>query len=141
MKKKHEGIPDQFYTPRWVKRAFKAPAKSELVVLQGSAEVKLLEKTPVKWLIQVNAYSPCYIAISQYYYPGWEISMDSQKPEIPEILPIRGLMTFYSPAGVHEFKLSFGMTWHRKFAFVLAFLGILGLTGMIFCPFSQGTRK
>ena len=129
--KKHAGIPDQFYTPFWVKQYATTPAESDLKVLKGKAHVSLIKKTPEKWIIQVDAQTPCHIAVSHYYYPGWQISMDSLKPQQPKISPLKGLITFNSPPGLHRFELTFGMTWDRIIGYIFTILGILCLTGMI----------
>ena len=128
---KHSGIPDQFYTPYWVKNYARSPATSDIIILSGKAHVRLIKKTPVKWNIQVDAKTPCEIAVSHYYYPGWQISMDSQKPKQPGISPLKGLMTFHSPIGKHHFELSFTKTKDRILSYLMAILGFLGLGGMI----------
>jgi len=142
---KHSGIPDQFYTPFWVKEYASSPAESDLIVLSGKAQLSLIKKTPVKWIIQVNAQTPCHIVVSHYYYPGWQISMDSQKPQQAKITPLKGLMTFHSPSGQHCFELTFAMTRDRIIGYIFTISGILTLTGMIAYQkikgLTQGQRK
>jgi len=133
---KHSGIPDQFYTPYWVKNYARTPAKSDLTIIKGKGNVRLIQKTSVKWHIQVDARTPCRVEISHYYYPGWQIAMDSQHFQQPEISP-NGLMIFHSPVGTHNFELYFGLTQDRIIGYLMLILGIMGLAGMIICQTKQ----
>jgi hypothetical protein len=119
------GIPQQFYTPRWVARYAGGPAAEPVRVIAGQARVSIEKRDPVSWHLAIDADSPATIAVAHYFYPGWMVTGIGDRSIIPTPLEATGEMTFPVPAGSHRAVLHFGMTRDRWAGYALAIGGLL----------------
>jgi hypothetical protein len=122
--RQHAGIPQQFYTPKWVRSYATQPALSDAQVVEGQAIVTIIERHPTKWRVRVEAASPARIALSHYYYPGWRIHGLNNKFVETEPWGEMGLISFVVPPGKHNIEARFGGTFARRMANVAFFAGL-----------------
>ncbi len=126
------GIPLQYYTPRWVRRYATGPTNVPGWVVEGGpARLHIIERTPVRWRIAIEADAPARLALAHYHYPGWRIEglPGGRQPSKP--WGGRGLISFTAPAGVHNATLRFGNVSRRWFGWLLFSMGILILIVVI----------
>lgn len=124
----HAGIPLQYYTPRWVRRYATEPANVPGWVVEGGpARLHIIERSPVRWQIAIEAEAPARLALAHYHYPGWRIEglPGGRQPSLP--WGDRGLISFTAPTGVHHATLRFGNVGRRWFGWLLLTIGILML--------------
>jgi len=114
--RRHSGIPLQYYTPTWVQRYATEPAPTDAQVVEGTAQVTVIERHPTRWRLRVETSTPARIALSHYYYPGWRIH--GPNGSVMETKPWgeRALISFTVPPGTHTLEVRFGSTPARRAA-------------------------
>jgi hypothetical protein len=122
---KNPGIPKQFYTPRWVSRYATRPPAQAARVIRGTATVRVENKNPITWQLSINAATAATIAVSHYFYPGWQVTGLGRSAVTPGSLWPTGEMIFNVPAGSHRVRLHFGLTRDRLWGYAMGMIGLL----------------
>lgn len=123
--KTHQGIPQQFYTPKWVVDYPTEPSNWQARVVDGEATIEVTSKEPTKWKLNVNARTPSVIVCACHYYPGWTVD------GLPTgSIPTRpwgrfGLISFNVPVGNLHLILELKDTPTRALAWKLCILGLM----------------
>ncbi len=85
---------------------------STAAVIQGEAQIELLENRALGDTVRVNAASPVVIQFYTRYFPGWWAAIDSA-PVAVEPGGEQGLVTVSVPAGTHVVSTYWGTTAPR----------------------------
>lgn len=102
---------------------------TKAVVLEGDAQIELVERRALGDTVRVNAAVPSRIQFYTRYFPGWSVTVDGASvPVAPS--GEQGLITVNVPAGEHTVTTRWGTTLPRLVGGVisLAALAALGLT-------------
>lgn len=120
----YNGIPAQFYTPKWVSTYATIPPSYPIRFLSGKGQGELTSKSTTEWKFSIDNATDAKFAIAHYYYPGWQLfaADNSIIPVSP--LPQTGEIQFSLPPGQHEILLRFTNTSDRIFANILFILGV-----------------
>lgn len=136
--------PESFYTgiynsttdtgessPRWSVRFMEHRFDVPMKAVEGTANVKVIERTFTKHIYEVNAPHSARILENTLYFPGWEIFVDGRKQYLQFQDPnFRGLMTFYLHSGKHIITVEFVETLLRKFSDLISLGSFIILTAM-----------
>lgn len=118
----NEHLPKWAYIPQ-----NESPGK--LVVLKGSADVKILENKSAKVTAEINVHKDSDFRFNQFYFPGWVLKDNGQTMgfSYTESGESRGLPVFTLAKGLHSFEAVFTKTPDRKIADAISLisLGIL----------------
>ncbi len=82
-------------------------------------EVTLGEQCPLSHEFVVNAPADTYIRWHQFWFPGWNASVDGRRVETSPS-PQLGLVTVPIPKGKHDVRIWFGGTFHRAIGDLLS---------------------
>ncbi len=91
----------------------------------GRGQVSEIRSSPNRLSMQVTADGPALLAVSQVWYPGWQVWIDGRA----QAAPLRTNYLFQGvpvPAGTHQVELRFAPTLWR-IGWVLAGAIALGL--------------
>jgi len=122
--RRHAGIPQQFYTPTWVRGYPPEPAQADAFVAEGEGKVTVIERRTAHWRLRAETKTPARIALSHYYYPGWRIYWPDGAIMETEPWGENGLISFIVPAGNHTLEARFGSTPARRLANFAFFAGM-----------------
>ena len=136
--RRHQGIPEQYYTPTWVRRYAEAPAPEDAFLVAGTGQVHLVERRATRWRLQVSAAHPVTVALAHYYYPGWRVHGLSGASVDARAWSDRGLIAFEVPAGQHDIEVRFDLTRGRRLGYGLA---LLGLALLVATPLVRAQRR
>ncbi|MEI6422258.1 MAG: hypothetical protein WCP55_08570, partial [Lentisphaerota bacterium] len=132
------GIPQEFYTPKWVRDYASVPAQNPLEVRAGDASVKIIEKGATRWVLEVVSVTGARLVLAQYYYPGWTFYCPGKKA-IPAEPDEKGLMSYLVPAGRYRAEIRFALTNDRILAYVFSASGLAAMLAVSF--FLAARRK
>jgi len=71
--RQNDDIPQQFYTPTWVREYAAGPAAANAWVLEGDGEVEVTRRGMTRWDLAIEARSPLRLAIAHHAWPGWRL--------------------------------------------------------------------
>lgn len=82
-----ESGPDAFLNQAWARgsepcylyRRIDPPNRLQLLPA-GVGSIKILQRTPGSWLLEVQATAPAELQIADLPFPGWNITLDSNQP-------------------------------------------------------------
>jgi len=124
------GLPQHFYTPKWVHDYPLQPESQPAWTLSGDAQIVVQERRTANWKLHVAAKQTSVVEVAHFYYPGWRVDGLPNASVQPD--PKNGLITFTVPPGEQELALRFGTTPLRTTATVLSFAGLAGLLALLF---------
>jgi len=87
-------------TPRWMQLGVPYNPRAATVV-EGSAEIRQMDRTPFRWRGAVNAQTPARVEMSIAYFPGWSVRVDGHEIATTPAVPT-GLLRFEVPPGAHR---------------------------------------
>lgn len=120
------------YLPVDVKQVPRQPAAHLLEAEPG--EIVLVEQTrPRRYQALVQMRASGVVALSRFWYPGWQARIDGRKAETFPHSPL-GLVGVKLPAGEHQVEFDFGSTPLRTVAYVVSLIGLIGLLLVAFRP-------
>lgn len=99
---------------------------TKAVVLEGAAQINLLERRPSGDTVQVDAAEPSRIQFYTRYFPGWSATVDGA-PVPVESSGEQGLITVNVPAGTHTVATRWGTTLPRTVGAVISFIALAGI--------------
>ena len=116
-------------SPVWSVRFMEHRPTAEYEVIEGQANIRVIERTTTKHSFVVEAITEARILDNTLYFPGWEVSVNGRKLDnVAELIyqdPMyRGLMTFRVPAGESRVVVKFTDTKLRKVANILSIAGL-----------------
>ena len=104
-------IPD--YIPTWFKQEVGLVPKEEVKSVSGNPQIKIIESKTNKLFLEVETDKPSVIQVNRFYFPGWQVKVDSIKEEIN--YQDHGLIEFsISKIGKFFVEISFKDTIVRK---------------------------
>lgn len=128
------------YLPRWVREerwAVPRPVERPEVGLTAAVErAQLVEVSPWRYVLEVEARAPTELRLHQFYLPAWQARVDGQPaPTWPSTS--LGLVTVNVSTGHHRVEIN----WHPTRAVrVGTWLSLLSLAGWIGWEISQRWR-
>ncbi len=125
--RQNDDIPQQFYTPTWVRDYATAPATSDAWVLEGDGEVEVTRRGMTRWDLTIVARSPLHLAVAHHAWPGWRLERAGTAALAPEAFGSQGLMTFQVPRGTWSARLRLGATPAERQAWWVAGIGLVWL--------------
>ena len=121
-------------TPRWSIRGIGKRAEVPVEVIEGKAEIEILERISTRHILEVKAEKRSRLVDNTLYFPGWQVFVDREKASVEFQDPnYRGLMTFFVPEGKHRVEVTFSETRFRTISDLISIfgLGILIFVGII----------
>jgi hypothetical protein len=122
------------YTPVWVndiETIMSENINEKVTVIEGEAQVHIIEWKSEKRVIDLIASMPTLIRIATFYFPGWDAEIDGKRTQI-NIQKENGAMLIDIPEGKHRLVLEFGDTpirYYSKFislaSVLIMFFGVL----------------
>jgi len=131
------GIPQEFYTPKWVRNYAAAPARSPVEVREGDAKAVVTGRGAVKWSLDVASATGARLVLSHYYYPGWTLYVPGGR-KIPAEPDENGLMSYAVPAGRYSAEARFALTADRILAYAMAVSGLAAMAVVSFLIAARG---
>jgi tetratricopeptide (TPR) repeat protein len=117
------------FEPTWVDTP--APYRADrLRVLDGAAQVRTLQRTPVLQRFSVEATTPARLELGTYWFPGWELRIDGEESPWTWV-DSGGLPRFSLPAGTHAVEARFRGTPARRGTRAISLLALLALAGWL----------
>jgi len=123
------------YMPQWAQAL-----RSEFFVSAGptageepslTVKVTMGDQDPLTKRFQVEAPASWTLQLHQFYFPGWQASIDGQVVETHPAGPL-GLVSVEVPAGAHEVVFHFGTSSVRRVGWAVSLAGIgLFLVGLL----------
>ena len=123
------GLPQHFYTPKWVHDYPLQPEPIPAWTLSGNAQVVVKERRTADWKLHITAQQTSVVEVAHFYYPGWRVDGLEDSTVRPD--PKNGLITFTVPPGEHLLTLRLGSTPLRTTATALSLAGLLGLLALL----------
>lgn len=106
--------------------------KSNIEVLRGNADIKMLKRLSINHEYIINAKTDLYIKENTYYFPDWTLAIDNKIAKIDYTnKEYPGIITFNVKKGLHKIDLNFYDTPVRRNLKILSFILLIGL---IFYP-------
>lgn len=96
---------------------------AKAVVLEGDAQIELLERRALGDTIHVNAAVPSRIQFYTRYFPGWTAAVDGAAVPV-EPSGEQGLLTVNVPAGTHTVATRWGTTTPRLIGALISFVAL-----------------
>ncbi len=90
----------------------------------GIEEIRLLEYSPDRIRLLVNTQRPCWLFLSEVYYPGWKASFDDKS--LPVLRANHVFRAVPVPAGSGQLDMVF-RPWSLKTGAVITLLGLVFL--------------
>lgn len=107
--------------------------------IQGQAEVTKYEQG-TDWInLEVKADILSLVTLSQYYFPGWEITIDNKKININYINKL-GLMSFLVDPGVHKIEARLMDTQVRSIGNIISLFSMTAFFMLLILQV-KGVRK
>jgi hypothetical protein len=125
--RRQDDIPQQFYTPTWVRDYAVAPEDQDAWVADGDGEVKRVERGMTRWDLAVVARSPIRLVVAHHAWPGWRLEGVGPTPVTPEAYGRQGWMAFSVPPGTWTARLHLGTTPAQRQGWWIAGLGLVWL--------------
>ncbi|TAH48750.1 MAG: hypothetical protein EYC68_20055 [Chloroflexota bacterium] len=97
---------------------------TKAVVLEGDAQIELLERRPLGDTVRVNAATPSRIMFYTRDFPGWTATLDGNAAEIKHDNE-QGLITIEVPAGTHIAATHWGTTPARVIGAIISFVSLV----------------
>lgn len=112
-------------SPRWSVRGMEKRAKAPMGVIDGAAEIRVLEKISTRHVFGVQAKKRTRLVDNTLYFPGWQVFVDGEKVDVEfQDSNYRGLITFFVQEGEHRVEITFSET---RFRFVSDLISLFGL--------------
>lgn len=92
-------------------------------VVEGEAQIELLERRALGDTIRVNASTPSRIEFYTRYFPGWTATMDGNPVEIAPFGE-QGLIALQVPAGAHTITTRWGTTTPRVIGAIISVISL-----------------
>ncbi len=99
---------------------------TKAVVVQGDAQIELLERRPSGDTVRVTANTPARIMFYTRYFPGWTAILDGNAAPL-EPFGEQGLIAVNVPAGTHTVSTHWGTTLPRLAGAVISLVALLAL--------------
>jgi hypothetical protein len=88
----------------------------------------------------VRLDGPATVRIHPYYFPGWQVRVDSQLVEARVSNP-HGLIEVDVPAGEHRIDVRMGSTPPRRAGTITSWMTLVLLLGLWFWPSRRGNAE
>ena len=119
-------------SPIWSVRFMEKQAKTHLVVIDGSAQIKELNRTTTLHKYQVNVDKDTLFEENTLYFPGWEITANGLPLNIEfQNMNYRGVMLFHLSKGEYVLEARYKETKLREISDYISVLGVIICLGFI----------
>ncbi|MDA8175311.1 MAG: 6-pyruvoyl-tetrahydropterin synthase-related protein [Nitrospiraceae bacterium] len=110
------------FRPRWETMPV-TPKIYHLLYADPGIQAEQLQTGGSGIRLQTKAVKPGNMTITQFYFPGWKLSIDGR--DSPIYTTPEGFIKFRVPAGLHSIKLWFGTTWPRVTGWAVSVLAAI----------------
>jgi hypothetical protein len=118
----------QEFTPRWAK----AVKPTHVAAVPGSSfTVAVHEASSHRIAMTVSAPETAPLYFSNFYFPGWQATLDTGQELAPYPAADSGLLTLDIPAGQHELQIRWNDTWPQDWGRLLSLASAIVL--ILFC--------
>ncbi|NJN83196.1 MAG: hypothetical protein HC802_13535 [Caldilineaceae bacterium] len=118
------------FLPRWAEDFVMTPDPDPLA-LSYPVEVELLAANPLAFSAIVSSTAPTELRLSDYYFPGWQLTLDETQTLDSYPSTVQALLTTQIPAGVHTLDVAWVGTRLQRWAGYLSLLTLLLLLLLI----------
>lgn len=113
-------------TPRWSVRFMEKDYKAPLEVLDGRADIKIIERHQTYHLYAIDAKKNSKLMENTLYFPGWKILDNNTAVQVEfQDRKHHGLMIFTLPKGLHKVEVVFQDTKVRLIADVISLISVI----------------
>lgn len=123
------------HLPKWGSTPAKA-ASGKLQFLSGIGTIEYKKDTSAQMIASLESSSSAKLRFNQFYFPGWEISINGQKVAFDYLQKGEnyGLPVFKIAPGKSVFVAQFTNTWDRKIADAIGiFSAIVWIILLVYC--------
>ncbi len=112
------------FLPRWAEQ-FDAPSSERDSDVAAPREVSLQAVMPTGLRLSVDSDSPSALHLNQFYFPGWQATLNQATSLAVHPSTQQGLVTVDLPAGAHTVEIRWADSWVENAAEWLSIVALL----------------
>jgi uncharacterized membrane protein len=119
-------------SPVWSVRFMEKRPKAHLEVIDGSAQIKELNRTTTRHQYEINVNKETLFEENTLYFPGWSITANGSLLNVEfQNMNYRGVMLFHLPKGQYLLEADYKETKLREISDFVSILSIIVCFGFI----------